>query len=447
MVFETFGPEQGAMSVGIDSDDFNEETFAHLWTDSDSAQDGKCSMASSPVSLSWRKKNEYNYDVDSVATQLLAHAKKAYGESYPLNYDSDSSSGNASYRKGNSSDLSPRQGTGPKKSGPRKLGEGCEEMHQGITSVKELPGGGVEMRITLLAAGFVIGSGGVSVHQIIQKTGATVQSWSEKAVPGRRACRAFRVLGKREKIAHAVEIIQSAVQRYKDLCEGKSEGIYVQRQQYVHGVEFCYQPPPKSKCPTAALLGKDRNGRSGSRRRPKARGHEGSRSAATNLRQCTDTWTCAEMPSSGDSTGYVGCGVSPSLAIEETSGKFHPSLSEASLNVLERRSMVENTSIDKGVRGFGAVPAWDSLHIQALPKTKHENLTQDTMVREFQHFSFLESACNEGVQTSWGTDGLFSTKSTSVERESSRDRPLLDLRPCCIESGEGWMELLPRLRC
>lgn len=76
MVFETFGPEQGAMSVGIDSDDFNEETFAHLWTDSDSAQDGKCSMASSPVSLSWRKKNEYNYDVDSVATQLLAHAKK-----------------------------------------------------------------------------------------------------------------------------------------------------------------------------------------------------------------------------------------------------------------------------------------------------------------------------------------------------------------------------------
>ena len=42
-------------------------------------------------------------------------------------------------------------------SGPRKPGEGVEDEEQGILSVERTGSGAIVLRITLLAAGFIIG--------------------------------------------------------------------------------------------------------------------------------------------------------------------------------------------------------------------------------------------------------------------------------------------------
>lgn len=54
-------------------------------------------------------------------------------------------------------------------------------MHdaQGILAAEATPGGGARLRITLLAAGFVLGPSGSSVREIIATTGADIRSWSE----------------------------------------------------------------------------------------------------------------------------------------------------------------------------------------------------------------------------------------------------------------------------
>ena len=108
--------------------------------------------------------------------------------------------------------------------------------------------------VTLLAAGFVIGSSGASVREITQHTGAVIQSWTQQPQPGgyHRPTRIFRLQGPRKSVASASEIIHQAVERYKELCEGKRRGEFVQRAQRIRGVEFSYQPPPRSAAPQAA---------------------------------------------------------------------------------------------------------------------------------------------------------------------------------------------------
>ena len=146
-------------------------------------------------------------------------------------------------------------------SGPRRQGVGVEEEEQAVVAVEKLPNGGVQLRVTLLAAGFVIGASGASVREISATTGAVVQSWSEGPVSGcHRPSRVFRVQGQRRAVAAAVEIIHEAVERYKELCEGKRRGEFVQRQQRIRGVEFSYQPPPRSVAPHAAALGSPPDG-------------------------------------------------------------------------------------------------------------------------------------------------------------------------------------------
>ena len=157
-----------------------------------------------------------------------------------------------------------------------------------------LPGGGLQLRVTLLAAGFVIGASGASVREITQHTGAMIQSWTQQPQPGRyhRPTRVFRVTGPRKSVAAASEIVHQAVERYKELCEGKRRGEFVQRQQRIRGVEFSYQPPPRSAAPQAAALGGGRPpqqhhagaGEARARRRCSAR-----RSARRRWRT-SDTW-------------------------------------------------------------------------------------------------------------------------------------------------------------
>lgn len=49
-------------------------------------------------------------------------------------------------------------------------------------------------------------------------------------------------------------IINAAINRYKDLCEGKYCGQSVSRVQTILGVDFFYSPPPRSAVPYAASL-------------------------------------------------------------------------------------------------------------------------------------------------------------------------------------------------
>lgn len=53
--------------------------------------------------------------------------------------------------------------------GPRQQGEGVNDV-QGILSAERTPTGGAKLRVSLLAAGFVIGPGGSSVRDIARVT-------------------------------------------------------------------------------------------------------------------------------------------------------------------------------------------------------------------------------------------------------------------------------------
>ena len=195
----------------------------------------------------------------------------------------ESSNGDAAPR------LSPPS-VGP--SGPRRAGEGVAEEEQRVVDAEWLqerePLGGLpaaQLRVTLLAAGFVIGASGASVRELSQKTRTRIQSWTEKP-PTTRAryesgggsgndrkrlfgvprnddptteketknvptnpTRVFRVRGAPADVSLAAEIIREAVALYNALCEGKRRGEFVRRAQRVRDVDFSYQPPPK----TAAL--------------------------------------------------------------------------------------------------------------------------------------------------------------------------------------------------
>ncbi|KFM24281.1 hypothetical protein F751_5123 [Auxenochlorella protothecoides] len=133
-------------------------------------------------------------------------------------------------------------------SGPRQQGQGTEELEQGIVSAEPSPTGGMHLRITLLAAGFVIGPSGASIRDVCRATGAEVRSWTS---PGdarcRRPTRTFRVEGPPASVRAACAVASEAVERYKDLCEGRFAGQSVPRIHRIRGVDFAYQPPPRGQ--------------------------------------------------------------------------------------------------------------------------------------------------------------------------------------------------------
>jgi hypothetical protein len=141
-------------------------------------------------------------------------------------------------------------------SGPRRAGQGVEEEEQQVASIEVMQNGGLKLRVTLLAAGFVIGSSGASIREIMRHTGSSIQSWTQHPEAGgyHRPCRVFCIQGSAESVVAASNIIHEAVERYKELCEGKRRGEFVQRLQYIRGVEFSYQPPPKNVMPNAASV-------------------------------------------------------------------------------------------------------------------------------------------------------------------------------------------------
>ena len=72
------------------------------------------------------------------------------------------------------------------------------------------------VKVTLLAAGFIIGAGGASVRAISRRSGAEIKSWTEQNNDSSgRPLRVFLIEGAPETTRQALEIINEAVDRYK----------------------------------------------------------------------------------------------------------------------------------------------------------------------------------------------------------------------------------------
>ncbi|QDZ18529.1 KH type 1 domain-containing protein [Chloropicon primus] len=146
----------------------------------------------------------------------------------------------------------PNKGLGA--TGKRPAGIGTENIKQEIV-MAERGDNCVVLRVTLLAAGFVVGPNGASIHQIESVSGASIYSFNKP--PDRevdRPTRQFHVAGARGVVQHAVDIICHAIQLYKDLAEGNHSNVTVKRLHKLDNVIFRYEPPPRSKVPFAAQV-------------------------------------------------------------------------------------------------------------------------------------------------------------------------------------------------
>ena len=138
--------------------------------------------------------------------------------------------------------------------GKRPQGIGTENVKQEIVTA-ERGDGSVVLRVTLLAAGFVVGPNGSFIHQIEAITGASIYSFNrQKDWEVDRPTRQFHVEGGSGVVQHAVDVICHAIQLYKDLAEGNHANVTVKRLHKLDGVIFRYEPPPRSKVPFAAQV-------------------------------------------------------------------------------------------------------------------------------------------------------------------------------------------------
>lgn len=115
------------------------------------------------------------------------------------------------------------------------------------------------VRVSLLAAGFVVGPGGTSVRDVSRATGAEIRSHTESFVPpgstGRPcAARTFTLSGRHTSVVAALDTVAAAVDLYVALTSGACAGQAVDREQRVRGCTFFYSPPPRAAVPQAAAL-------------------------------------------------------------------------------------------------------------------------------------------------------------------------------------------------
>eukprot|EP01026_Neomeris_dumetosa_P044961 TRINITY_DN380_c0_g1_i12.p1 TRINITY_DN380_c0_g1~~TRINITY_DN380_c0_g1_i12.p1 ORF type:complete len:544 (+),score=46.56 TRINITY_DN380_c0_g1_i12:147-1634(+) len=139
-------------------------------------------------------------------------------------------------------------------SGPRRPGEGLDDCEQGILDA-ELHNEGVIITFTQLLAGFLIGPNGTSIRDLMRCIGCSVKSYTEDIVMQKRIrVRVFIIQGEEEQVLTCVDVLLAAVDRYKELAEGRYQGKYVHRIQKIKGYVFYYYPPPRNVVPTAAAI-------------------------------------------------------------------------------------------------------------------------------------------------------------------------------------------------
>ena len=145
--------------------------------------------------------------------------------------------------------------TAQEREGKRRVGQGTEDAGQGIVDARCTPRSTI-LRVTLLAAGFVVGPSGASIHQIEQVCRVKILSHNlpkDEHCP--RLTREFNIMGGGvDAQANAVAVVQCAVHVYKQLSEGPLQGVKVRRLHLVKGVLFRYEPPPRTKVPHAAQV-------------------------------------------------------------------------------------------------------------------------------------------------------------------------------------------------
>eukprot|EP00803_Ostreobium_quekettii_P006990 evm.model.scf_1284.1 EVM.evm.TU.scf_1284.1 scf_1284:22000-29755(+) len=143
-------------------------------------------------------------------------------------------------------------GTRDDGTGPPSPTAAMEEAAQGLTATCCLPDGSLQMEMTMLVSGFLIGPHGMSIRSVADKTGARVSSFLKHK--GANIERSFVIEGSKEAVSQAAVIMLKAVCRYKELTEGQYLGQCVESVQVVEGVEFLYRPPPKRRVPSAASV-------------------------------------------------------------------------------------------------------------------------------------------------------------------------------------------------
>eukprot|EP01026_Neomeris_dumetosa_P073279 TRINITY_DN7523_c0_g2_i1.p1 TRINITY_DN7523_c0_g2~~TRINITY_DN7523_c0_g2_i1.p1 ORF type:complete len:310 (+),score=25.43 TRINITY_DN7523_c0_g2_i1:151-1080(+) len=141
-------------------------------------------------------------------------------------------------------------------SGPRAGTEGTDDLQQEIAYAQQTPQGDVILLITLLAAGFVVGSKGSSVQKVCERSGCSIKSWNAR-VPIHsqqkpKAVRVFLIQGSQFGILEAIRLVVAAVNRYKLLIDGAYKDQVVPPIQTVEGIQFVYKPPPIHAMPWSA---------------------------------------------------------------------------------------------------------------------------------------------------------------------------------------------------
>eukprot|EP01023_Acetabularia_acetabulum_P017622 TRINITY_DN1882_c1_g1_i2.p1 TRINITY_DN1882_c1_g1~~TRINITY_DN1882_c1_g1_i2.p1 ORF type:complete len:205 (-),score=30.08 TRINITY_DN1882_c1_g1_i2:611-1225(-) len=105
-------------------------------------------------------------------------------------------------------------------SGPRQKDTGIEQTQQGIMHAQLATDGSVVLKVTLLAAGFVVGGKGQNIQKVCERSRARSKSWFQE-VEGCGTLRVFYIEGRPQAVLHAVQIVIQAINRYKELIQGK----------------------------------------------------------------------------------------------------------------------------------------------------------------------------------------------------------------------------------
>ena len=115
----------------------------------------------------------------------------------------------------------------------------------------------IRLRMTPAAAEFVLGPNTASVTQIehLSKVEAVYSFVDGDGSQPPRPIRVFEIVGScRDSLQRALDMFCHAVQLYKDLTEGMHEHSMVTRLHVLDGVLYRYEPPLKSRVPSAAKV-------------------------------------------------------------------------------------------------------------------------------------------------------------------------------------------------
>eukprot|EP01024_Parvocaulis_polyphysoides_P022309 TRINITY_DN20679_c0_g2_i6.p1 TRINITY_DN20679_c0_g2~~TRINITY_DN20679_c0_g2_i6.p1 ORF type:complete len:200 (-),score=21.29 TRINITY_DN20679_c0_g2_i6:60-659(-) len=151
-----------------------------------------------------------------------------------------------------------------KPSGARNSDQGVSDDRQGILSAQLTNDGFCcVLKITMLAAGFVVGPHGSTIRTVCDMLGSKSISWCQTYGEGQLDApldvRVCLIKGPANAIYETILIIRAAVERYQDLVLGRCNEKVVRAEQIIEGVTFIYKPPPSKAMPESARIASRKN--------------------------------------------------------------------------------------------------------------------------------------------------------------------------------------------